>query len=277
MAKTSTQPKVPVWTQEKADKAAREGKYVRVGAYIGDGGAIKLSGAPKFWGGAGDRAPLPDLVYVPEARAVGSRADLTAGLPTSFKTAISNGYTMSNTMSGNNARYNNEISASAPSKSAAKKPRDDAATLSALSSAAAGSEAAADAALGNAKQSKKEPGAAKAPRAKAPSHLLERLQKLAAGKVLDVSGMTAEGTKVNAINAPGPKSKKFGAPGLRIVSDSAANFDAAVRMLGTEYKGFIGRHNTGAVVVAVAASTSPRTSPRKSPPTIPRASSPGRR
>lgn len=288
MAKDSTQPKAGTWTEAKAQRAASEHKYVRVGAYVGAGGDIKLSGAEKFWEGTKTRAALPALVYVPEARAVGSAGDLMAALP-GYAQAINAGYTQANVQVGgmNHQRYTNELAAAKSwadsSKTVAgpkKATKDDAALLSTLAGQAAASEAAADAALKAAKEASKETGAAKSTRAgKARKSLLEKLMALEAGKVLDVSGMQADGTGVNTIKTPTAKSKKYGAPGLNIVSNNEATFKSAVASLGQGYSQFAGRWRAQAPAVR-AASPTPAVSGRTSPPrsfAVPRAVSPGRR
>ena len=69
--------------------------------------------------------------------------------------------------------------------------------------------------------------------------LQQRLKNLATGRVLDVSGMKDGGAGIKTMEQPGPGSRKFGVPGLNIVSGSLENYIAAIHILGPEYEKYI--------------------------------------
>ncbi len=61
--------------------------------------------------------------------------------------------------------------------------------------------------------------------------LINRIQNLQSGQVLDVSNIHRDGSNVIVINAPGSRSKKIGSPDLPIVSDSFESYFKALHML----------------------------------------------
>ena len=61
--------------------------------------------------------------------------------------------------------------------------------------------------------------------------LKTKIDKLAPGKVLDVSHMLTDGSGIVVINRPGARSSKMGSPNLPIVSDKFANYFEALHML----------------------------------------------
>ncbi len=74
------------------------------------------------------------------------------------------------------------------------------------------------------------------PRARGPrSPLLERVNALGEGEVLDVSAITAEGTGAKKMKAPAGKSRKVGVTGLPIISNNYQAYQRAIALLGPDY------------------------------------------
>lgn len=75
------------------------------------------------------------------------------------------------------------------------------------------------------------PGAPRARGARKVEALAGKIAKLSPGKVLDVSGITANGAGTRVVPQPGPRSKKYRSPNLPIVSSDLDHYITAVRML----------------------------------------------
>ena len=74
--------------------------------------------------------------------------------------------------------------------------------------------------------------------------LIERLRAAqAAGKVLDVSNMTADGSGVKPIARPGGKTAKIGPAGVPVVSSDGNKFAQAMAMLGPGFEHFAAQYN----------------------------------
>lgn len=253
------------WTQDAAQKALEDHKYIKVGA---KGSNIVITGAEGHW------KKFPRDIYVSAYRMVGTPEDVAAALAqlgadeATIQQALENAYSYSNTREGGamQARYLAEKQAATESRkvaAATKKvsvtaeaPQATLARLRAIASQLPQATGAPRATAGGVAGASGKKGGRRVP-------LLERLQTAqASGKVLDVSNMTAEGgnIKLATRNTTG-KSSKIGPEGVAVVSSNPANFEAAMRMLGPEYQHFVALYNQKyaarskpvAVVAAVAA------------------------
>ncbi len=276
------------WTVEARDKAVAAHQYIKVGD---KGGHLLLSGAPNRWKKpehAGD-------VYVSTFRVAGPEAAVRNYLVAAGQdanAALAQAYRASNYATTMKAAFDAEVAAYKAykdSRAAVKAASGDAVQLDRLdyyvdnlSAAKERTKAASPKSprrsprkspakkapakgkgRGKGKGKGKRASPRKSPRAtRGPTKsLMQRVQEAAAaGKVVDVSKMTAAGTGARTIPAPGPKAKKVGVAGLALVSDNAASFATAVRMLGPEYEGYIARYG-----VAASPAASPRGSPRPAP------------
>src|SRR5690606_7479460 len=91
------------------------------------------------------------------------------------------------------------------------------------------------------------------------------LKSLPKGYVLDVSGITQDGTGVKKMKEPtkGGKSKKVGIEGLAIVSNNYKAFDQAMKLMGRDYEKYSQQYSdlygTGSeAVIPTRATISPR-------------------
>jgi hypothetical protein len=219
------------WSQVSAEKARADHKYIKIG---GTGGHLVLSGAPKRW----EKSPTD--VYVSSLRVAGNPLEIRqvfTSLGHNVDDHLAQAFTAQNFQTTMKAAYDAEVAA----YKQYKKQKD------ALKAARGGPEVHLGdlqyyidhlaQAVPTAKTVAASPRRRAAAKARKGKSLLDRVRALKAGKVLDVSKMKADGTGAKSIKAPTAKSKKFGVPGLAIVSDSAAQFDRAMDMLGPEYAG----------------------------------------
>ena len=257
------------WTQDAANKAAAEHKYIKVGQKPGH---LLLSGAPGRW----KKPETAGDVYVPSLRVAGNPAvirQLFIGLRVPAATIdqhLAAAYNVENFRTALKASYDQEVA----NYKAWKGQRD------ALKKAAGGPSVnleqlqyfvdqlqAASTVARTTAGSPRAGSPGRAPRVKA---LATRLADAAAkGKVLDVSKLNpVKGTGIKMIAAPGPNSKKIGVPGLAIVSSDPALFAHAVRQLGAQYEPAIGQYNA-IVAQKTAVVAAPMAAPTLAPPISP--------
>ena len=257
--------KGPKWTVDTPQKAADRHKYVKAEG----GGELLLSGAQKRWADpqhAGD-------VYVPKLRLVGTPAQVITLLrgygiqDAQIQGWIDEAYTAQNYQTVFRDRFLQEIAVYEQYKKAKeltkKGPVVTLADVTTIFEAIKGGVT-----IGK-------PTTVKTPtgRGGRSETLLQRLTKLEAGKVIDVSNMKDNGTGAKTIKKPGGASKKRGVEGLNIVSSDFNNYKRAVEMLGAGYERYIALYQQQLTAplmampaVGIVGVGSPvRTSPRGSP------------
>lgn len=272
MAQVTVVSKGMKWTQDAANKAAKNHQYIKVGP---KSGYLLLSGAPGRW----KKPETAGDVYVPSLRVAGNPASirqLFIGLGVSaadIDAHLARAYTAQNYQGAMKQAFDAEVA----QYNAYKAQKD------ATKAATGGPDVTLDeleyfvSELGKAttvaKTTAGSPKAAGSPRGRAGrvQDLTKRLADATAkGKVLDVSKMDlAKGTGAKMIANPGPNSKKVGVAGLAIVSSDPARFAAAVRQLGAQYEPYIAQYN------AAVARRGAIAAPVGSPAGVPALPSPG--
>lgn len=224
--------------------------YMRLG---GKGGNLYLTGARQKW------AKEPGFVYLPAFRVAGNPQDVLAVLTAhgysdaDVRAHIAAGYSKVNSgAAGQNVAFDAELEA-AKNRPKVAKAATVASTLRPISyyverledaKAASPKKRTASPKKGKAgtKGKKGKKGAkAKSPKKatgtkgkRAKQALADRYEKLAEGKVLDVSKYTKKDKEAKTINAPtaGGRSKKIQVPGLALVSEKRTNLKSALSDMG---------------------------------------------
>lgn len=263
----ATQPKSR-YSPAGAQKAAAMHRYTKAD---GKTGYLSLTGAAKRWATPGHEQD----VYLPEYRLAGSPMAVQAALMAAglngaqVQQALASGYNAQSVQGPLKARFDQEVQAAAFFKKAQPKKGKGAKTqgpgLAQLGAILAQAGAAPAKRPRAGAKGKAKPRAPRAPRAAAPAGaarggarggakvpLGQRLAALPAGKVLDVSKMSASGAGVKTVAAPTDRSKKIAVPGLNIVSDNEATFLQALQELGPQYAGYADQYRQ-----AVAARRAP--------------------
>ena len=260
------------WSQEQANKAAQEHKYIKVGAKPGH---LLLSGGPARW----KKPETAGDVYVSSLRVAGNPATIRQlfiglGVPAAdIDRHLAAAYTAQNYQAGLKAQYDGEVAAYKQWKQQRdvqkKATGGPTVTLDQLQYFVDHLQGAAPVAAARATGAGS-PRATGSPRVTRVKALAERLADAnAKGKVLDVSKMNvAKGTGIKMINRPGPNSKKVGVAGLSIVSSDPAMYAHAVRQLGAQYEPYVNQYNA-LVAQKTAVVTAPLAAPR-----LPAATSP---
>ena len=242
------------WTNEAAQKAAQGQYYIKVGDKAGE---LLLSGAEKRWkqpANAGD-------IYIPALRVAGSPVAIQQLLALHNLQAdqiaayIQNGYSAANTGVGGalRASYEAELGQAKLVHQQAKQakgtqPTAPGMTLAQLKVIAAQLPQAraviARTATAGTTGGLVTVGTVSPKRGGRKKPLIERLRAAqAAGKVLDVSNMTADGSGVKPIARPGGKTAKIGPAGVPVVSSDAGKFAQAMAMLGAGFEQFAQQYN----------------------------------
>lgn len=265
--KMTTQGSKQTWTEAARDAAIAKHEYIKVGD---KGGTLALTGAVARW------KKHPGDLYIPALRVAGSPADLRQLLGANYDGYAQQAYTAQNYRGAMKAQFDAEVAA----RQAYKKSIKGAGATSTIRLERLDFYTDKDRLAEAIKKGKeKKTTKASSPRAGSPRRsgktLMDRLRSLKAGTVLDASNMDlGKGTGIRTIKKPTERSKKIGVQGLDLVSSDAGKYAAAVRMLGSEYEGYIARYASAAVgPVPAPASPSmvpaPATSPLAALPTSP--------
>jgi hypothetical protein len=280
------------WTQEAAQKAAAGHYYLKVGEKSGE---LLITGAEKRWK---DPKYVGDI-YIPQLRIAGTTTyvqQLLNNLNTpsdQVSAYLQSAYTRDNYTGLKQKDFDTEVEAARVYHRQQKELKANtptnilpAVTLGDLKNIVGG--------LDGAKKVAARTGAVVKPtrtrrltrkeattvRNNNKKTLAERLHIAQnAGKVLDVSNMTDEGTNVKLIARPTGKTNKVGPTSIAVVSSKADRFVAAMGLLGPTFEKFINEYNniTGVAPVAQPArvkTPSPRATARIPVPTSPAAAIP---
>jgi len=245
MAQVQVVSKGMKWSQEAAAKAKANHQYIKIGAKSGN---LLLSGAPGRW----KKPETVGDVYVPSLRVAGNPAVIQQvlvglGFPsTDVDRHLAVRYDANNYNTTMKANFDAEVAQYKAHKAqrdavrkAAGGPEVTLADLQYFVDQLQSAQVAARTTTGS-------PRAASPGRASRVRDLAKRLTDAAAkGKVLDVSKMDpVKKTGIKMINPVGASSKKYGVPGLALVSNNPQLYALAVRELGPEYEGYIAQYNT---------------------------------
>lgn len=287
--------KSPVWTQEKADAAATEQRYIKLGDKRG---YLQLSGAVQKW------KSDPTFTYIPDLRVAGTPADIVTALMSLGYTraqalvVVNSGFNLETVEEDLAAAFAAELATlkafkasnkgakkvvSAPSHSIAwyAQKVDEAKVLGAKAKSPKAKKAkkaakskspkkAAKKTTKKAKSAKSSPKAKKAKSAKSKSpkgsptgrktvDLSVKVGRLAEGKVMDVTNYRADGSGASVIAAPSGKSRKVVVGQIAANPDALVGVKAAAKALGDERLVESWKAAREAAKVAVkAAKTSPK-------------------
>jgi len=227
----------------------------------GKTGYLSLTGAAKRWLTPGHEQD----VYLPDYRLAGSPMAVQAALTAAgmslaqAQQALASGYNAQSVQGPLKGRFEQEVAAAAYFKKAQPKKGKGAKTQGPTLAQLGAILAQGGAAPAKRPRAGAKAKAPRAPRAAAPAGaarggarggakvpLGQRLAALPAGKVLDVSKMSATGAGVKTVAAPTDRSKKIAVPGLNIVSDNEATFIQALQELGPQYTGYIDQYRQAA-------------------------------
>jgi hypothetical protein len=233
---TTTEPGF-AWTQERAEKAAREGKYISVG---GSNLTYRvITGAPKYWNSENEEEK--NTVYLPGVRLTGTKENVEKALQLAgfgqeqIDSSFENALTKENSLQDGELteKYLEEVKnmKSARAKGTKKKGRytqlDQLLALVPLA--------------GEYKLTNKpgKTGTAAQPRGGQRLSLGEKYQKVEAeGKILDVSNMdeTGKGARITATPSKetSQRTGKYIVDGINIMSNNAANYERALRLIWKE-------------------------------------------
>jgi hypothetical protein len=269
------------WSQEAAQKASAGHYYLKVGD---KGGELLITGAEKRWK---DPKYVSDI-YVPQLRVSGNTTSIQQLLSTlntpsdQISAYIQSAYTATNFSSYKRNDFEAEVEAArlyfkAQKEAKASTPSNapPPVTLGDLKTIVGGLDGAKKVAArtgavvkptSSRRLTKKE---ATTQRANNKKTLAERLHEAQnAGKVLDVSSMSDEGTNVKIISRPTGKTNKVGPTGIAVVSSKPDRFIAAMGLLGPNFERFVSEYNS---LVAISSLSQPPRVKTPSPRAIPRA------
>lgn len=242
--------------QQKIQRAREQGKYIR----IDDASGVESQGFLSLSGADGYFQTRPTLIYVPAFRLAGEDRNVRQVLANlgesqaAIDAAIAGAYTRQSLARADvRARFDQEVAGAAAGRQA--RPRRQplitlGPQLTAVMQGLTNAQAAGQQVISQAPRAPRAPTAGAAAGGAAAgagagrgrtgprTTLLSRLQGLQQGQVLDVSKLTAEGTGARVVVMPGQGSRKFGVPGLAIVSSDAAAYQRAVQQLGAGYEQF---------------------------------------
>ena len=252
------------WSQEMADKAAREHKYIKIGP---KSGTLYLSGAPKRW----EDPEYRNLLYIPyPLRIVGQPQNINKLFnmmqlnENQRQMYLNTAYTSNNYNTSKKQQFERELEELNAYKEANKRAKKNTKfTLDDL-----------DQLVGSLKNAEKQKRASKGKKTKrgkrkvkgkrSPKEVTRRGKNLSdrlvslmnenqrlpsnkKAKVLDVSKMNPETmTGIKKIDAVGPTSKKVGVQGVPIVSSVPEYYSMALRNVKDvvpNYKDFIEAYN----------------------------------